>query len=159
VAVDSSGNVFVTGYSYVNGSSRDYATIAYSGAGVPLWTNRFNGPANGDDHPQNRSCLAIDPDGAVYVTGASDGNFTARTAYDYATVKYVMPRLNIARGLVSGVRVAWPLAYADYTLQCSTDLNATSWVADVTTPMTNDTSKFILVDAPVGQKFYRLRAP
>jgi len=46
--VDGSGNVFVTGDS-ASGSgfdTADYATIAYSNAGVPLWTNRYNGPAN-----------------------------------------------------------------------------------------------------------------
>jgi len=36
VAVDSSGNVFVTGSSYI-----DSVTVAYSGAGIPLWTNRY----------------------------------------------------------------------------------------------------------------------
>ena len=49
VAVDSSNNVIVTGYSAGNGSGYDYATIKYSSAGVPLWTNRYNGPGNGDD--------------------------------------------------------------------------------------------------------------
>jgi len=34
IAVDGSGNVFVTGYSY-NGSFNDAATVAYSSAGVP----------------------------------------------------------------------------------------------------------------------------
>src|SRR5439155_681268 len=77
VAVDGNGNVFVTGYSVGSGGNYDYATVAYSGAGVLLWTNRYNGPANGDDQPQTKSCLAIGPDGAVYVTGASDGNPTS----------------------------------------------------------------------------------
>ena len=49
MAVDSSGNVFVTGYSRGSGGDDDYATIAYSSAGVALWTNRYNGPGNGDD--------------------------------------------------------------------------------------------------------------
>ena len=42
LAVDGTGNVFVTGYSGDSLSFRDYATIKYSGAGVPLWTNRYN---------------------------------------------------------------------------------------------------------------------
>jgi hypothetical protein len=58
----------------------------YSGAGVPLWTNRYNGPGNGDDRPQTKSSLAIGSDGAVYVAGASeDGLFPS----DFVTVKYV----------------------------------------------------------------------
>ena len=39
LAVDNSGDVFVTGASY-NGSNSDYQTIKYSSAGVPLWTMR-----------------------------------------------------------------------------------------------------------------------
>src|SRR5688572_2278225 len=51
VAVDGNGNVFVTGSSGFDyfGPINDYATIAYSGAGVPLWTNRYNGPGNNRD--------------------------------------------------------------------------------------------------------------
>jgi hypothetical protein len=83
-AVDGSGNVFVTGSSY-GGSGYDYATVAYSSAGVPLWTNRYNGPANGTDSPQTKPCLAIGSDGAVYVTGTADGLFLS----DFLTVKHV----------------------------------------------------------------------
>ncbi len=85
VAVDSSGNVVVTGSSAGSGGNSDYVTIAYSGAGVPLWTNRYNGPGNGYDSPQTKSSLAIGSDGAVHVTGASEGLFSS----DFATVKYV----------------------------------------------------------------------
>src|SRR5262245_51198141 len=67
LAVDGSGNVFVTGASF-SGSSDDFATIKYSSAGVPLWTNRYNGPGNGDDRA---SALGVDGSGNVFVTGAS----------------------------------------------------------------------------------------
>src|SRR6185436_19405059 len=46
VAVDASGNVFVTGESSNGAGTTDFATIAYSGTGVPLWTNRYHGPGN-----------------------------------------------------------------------------------------------------------------
>src|SRR5439155_1261171 len=52
LAVDGSNNVFVTGSSVGSGGNLDYATIKYSGTGVPLRTNYYNGPANGDDQPQ-----------------------------------------------------------------------------------------------------------
>jgi hypothetical protein len=80
VAVDGSNNVIVTGYSY-NGTNDDYATIKYSSAGVPLWTNRYNGPANGWDHA---TAVAVDSGNQVIVTGgeASEGD-----PY-YATIKY-----------------------------------------------------------------------
>ena len=88
MAVDASGNVFVTGSSYGSGGIWNYATIVYSGAGVPLWTNRYNG------QPQTTPSLAIGSDGAVYITGASDG--------DFATVKYVW-RPEIAIQLLSSI--------------------------------------------------------
>ena len=90
IAVDASGNVFVTGASTPNGGSSDYVTIKYSGAGLPLWTNRYDGPGHGPDQPQGKACLAIGPDGAVYVTGTSDGVYgSGETGFDYATIKYV----------------------------------------------------------------------
>src|SRR5262245_50505889 len=77
IAVDSSGNVLVTGESGDN--ARDYATIKYSGAGLPLWTNLYNGPANGDDYS---SALAMDSNGNVLVRERSEnGNGVS----DYAT--------------------------------------------------------------------------
>jgi hypothetical protein len=79
IAVDISGNVFVTGYSW-NGSSGEYATLAYSNAGVPLWTNRYNGPANRDVPP----AIAVDYNGNVFVTGSSYNG----SNYDYATIAF-----------------------------------------------------------------------
>jgi uncharacterized delta-60 repeat protein len=80
VAVDGSNNVIVTGYSDGGGYNYDYATIKYSSAGVPLWTNRYNGPGNSDDYAQ---AVAVDGNGDVIVTGYSSGS-----DLDYATIKY-----------------------------------------------------------------------
>src|ERR1043165_2556225 len=82
LVVDSSGSVFVTGLSAGNGSGHDYATIKYSNAGLPLWTNRYNGPGNDDDFAL---ALAVDSSGNVFVTGRSTGS---GSGYDYATIKY-----------------------------------------------------------------------
>jgi len=80
IAVDRSGNVFVTGTSYGIGAG-DYATVAYSNEGVPLWTNRYDGPANRDDRAE---AIAVDNSGNVFVTGWSWNG----TNYDYVTIKY-----------------------------------------------------------------------
>ncbi len=83
VAVDGGGNVVVIGYSTNTSSGWDYATVAYSGAGVPLWTNRYNGPGNGDDYAR---AVEVDADGNVFVAGESWGD---GTGFDFAVVKYV----------------------------------------------------------------------
>src|SRR2546430_5013166 len=38
----------------------DYTIIKYSSQGLPLWTNRYNGPGNGADYPTD---LALDNSG------------------------------------------------------------------------------------------------
>jgi len=84
LAVDGSGNVFVTGGSFNDDTNLSFTTIKYSGAGVPLWTNRYNGPANGGN---GSSAIAVDHNGNVFVTGFSC-NGTDSTTDDYATIAY-----------------------------------------------------------------------
>jgi len=78
IAVDVSGNVYVTGKSY-NGEHFDYAyaTVKYDSEGNELWAARYDGPGEGDDIAVE---LVVDDSGNVYVTGSSSS--------DYATVKY-----------------------------------------------------------------------
>lgn len=82
IAVDATGNVYVTGYSYGNAPSSDYLTIKYNSSGVQLWEARYDA-AGGSDQA---SSLAIDEFGNVYVTGYSYSNILGNS--DYATVKY-----------------------------------------------------------------------
>ncbi|GAG14504.1 unnamed protein product, partial [marine sediment metagenome] len=82
IAVDGSGNAYVTGRSYGGDTTEDYATIKYDGDGNQLWVARYDGPASGDDMAE---AIAVDGSGNVYVTGWSYGSDTAE---DYATIKY-----------------------------------------------------------------------
>ncbi|HMJ89504.1 MAG TPA: FG-GAP-like repeat-containing protein [Candidatus Acidoferrum sp.] len=75
-AVDFNGNVFVTGASSYAGGS-DSITLAYSSGGIPLWTNRYNGPPGHNDAGYDLAVMGV---GQVVVVGASSG--------DYATIKY-----------------------------------------------------------------------
>ncbi len=83
LAVDGSGNVYVTGESAGSGTSRDYATIKYNSSGVQQWVARYNGPGNSNDFADYS--LVVDGSGNVYVTGYSLGSGTLD---DYATIKY-----------------------------------------------------------------------
>ena len=82
IAVDGSGNVYVTGYSYDSVSSYDYATIKYYPNGDTAWVRRYNGPVAQSDRAY---AMVVDGSGNIYVTGESKGS---GTYYDYATVKY-----------------------------------------------------------------------
>src|SRR4030095_1082339 len=85
IAVDSLGNVYVTGRSYVSpgpGINYDCVTIKYDSTGQEQWIAGYNGPGNGDDEGR---AIAIDGSGNVYVTGAS---INANLDYDYLTIKY-----------------------------------------------------------------------
>jgi hypothetical protein len=82
IALDGSGNVYVTGYSYDTSTGRDYATVKYDTNGTELWVARYNGPANDNDQAE---AITVDTSGNVYVTGWST---RSGTYWDYATVKY-----------------------------------------------------------------------
>jgi hypothetical protein len=83
IAVDGTGNVYVTGQSQGVGTDWDYATIKYDANGNKEWEARYNGPDDGTDQAQ---AIAVDGAGNVYVTGQSQG---VGTGPDYATVKYL----------------------------------------------------------------------
>lgn len=83
VAVDAQGNIYVTGKSDGNETSRDYYTAKYNPAGVLLWSARYDGPYHGFDIP---NAVAVDAGGNVYITGMSMSSDS--TLYDYATIKY-----------------------------------------------------------------------
>jgi hypothetical protein len=82
IAVDTQGNVYVTGQSAGVGTALDYVTIKYDPAGNQLWLARYDGPSHNVDESK---AIAVDAQGNVYVTGTSWG---AGTSFDFATVKY-----------------------------------------------------------------------
>lgn len=82
LAVDRKGNVYVTGKSLGEDSAFDCSTIKYDDKGRQLWVARFNGSGNGADVP---SCISLDPDSNIIVTGFSWGGETER---DFLTMKY-----------------------------------------------------------------------
>jgi outer membrane protein assembly factor BamB len=82
VAVDSEGNVIVTGESQGPKSKSAYVTVKYAPDGSEIWVNRYEGPGKGN----HKACgIALDSAGNILVTGSSMG---LRTRSDLLTLKY-----------------------------------------------------------------------
>ena len=82
IAVDTKGNVFVTGNSMNAAGNFDYVTIKYNSDGKQQWFQRYDGPGKKDDEA---SAIAVDTKGNVYVTGSTINKELGR---GYATIKY-----------------------------------------------------------------------
>ncbi len=93
VTVDSSGNIFVTGFTQnLTNSGTVFLTVAYSSAGTALWTNYHGGGFAGvtDDRAKG---VAVDDQGRVFVTGTAGNAFTT-LAYSTAGDALWTNRLN-----------------------------------------------------------------
>ncbi len=82
IAVDTAGNVYVTGTSYDHYARNDIATIKYDKNGTEEWIARYNGSADSNDI--GRSIIAS-PAGEIYVTGSS---WTSDSGYDIIAIHY-----------------------------------------------------------------------
>jgi type IX secretion system substrate protein/beta-propeller repeat-containing protein len=84
IAVDASGNVYVTGTTQTLVLTNfDYGTVKYNSAGVQQWAMRYNGTGNDVDRA---NAIVLDASGNVYITGKSVGAGSA--AEDAFTIKY-----------------------------------------------------------------------
>jgi uncharacterized delta-60 repeat protein len=83
LALDNSGNVYVTGSASTSSSNIAYLTIKYDNDGNEKWVTKYDGPGyNGQDFA---SSVFVDNSGYVYITGSSTG---VTTGNDVATIKY-----------------------------------------------------------------------
>jgi hypothetical protein len=82
LALDLTGNCYVTGYSPGSNSGNDIVTIKYGPNGNQVWLERYHGPGNGDDAG---NAIAVDNNGNVYVTGYET---TAAGGTEIVTIKY-----------------------------------------------------------------------
>jgi hypothetical protein len=81
IAVDGSGNVYITGVSYTTVTDGDCVTIKYNSNGDSVWVKKYGFPSF-----DAGNSIAVDNFGNVYVAAASTGNLG--TGNDYATIKY-----------------------------------------------------------------------
>ncbi|OGL49293.1 MAG: hypothetical protein A2161_07345 [Candidatus Schekmanbacteria bacterium RBG_13_48_7] len=84
LAMDTTGNIYVTGDSGGTGGYLDFATAKYNNDGLQLWVARYNGPVSLNDEVND---IYVDSDGNVYVTGWNTVDLRS-TNTDYTTIKY-----------------------------------------------------------------------
>src|SRR5262245_21246122 len=80
ITTDSAGNVIVAGYTDDGINGRDILVIKYSGEGLPLWTNRYDGPAHSTDQA---TAVGADANGNVFVAGYSAGSVSYSADYGH----------------------------------------------------------------------------
>ena len=85
LAIDKSGNVFVTGFSDSAAGDSDYLTGKYSPGGVLKWVKRYDGAVHGYDVPE---AIGVDGLGNAYVTGKVPENTDPYPPTDIVTIKY-----------------------------------------------------------------------
>lgn len=85
MAMDASGNIYVTGYSMPSPSiSSDCVTIKYNSSGIQQWVKRYNGPADNSD---GGNSVCLDVFGYIYVSGQTSAPGQGNSL-DYLTIKY-----------------------------------------------------------------------
>ncbi len=84
LAIDASGDVFVTGFCLNGPSDNDYLTVRYSSSGQFMWAATYDGIWGGLD---DEACaIALDGGDGIYITGMSFNGGTSQE--DFATIKY-----------------------------------------------------------------------
>ena len=68
------------------------------------------------------------------------------------------PVLSIKLTSISTAMVYWPSPSTGYNLQVSANLTTTNWAAPAETVTDNGTIKYILINPPTSNRFYRLKS-
>ncbi|MDF1672990.1 MAG: SBBP repeat-containing protein [Vicingaceae bacterium] len=82
LAIDTSGNTYVTGSADISGQGSNFVTIKYNTSGAQQWASIYNGPGNNIDAATQ---IKLDPMFNVYVSGHSYGS---SSDLDIATIMY-----------------------------------------------------------------------
>jgi hypothetical protein len=82
MTVDSAGNIYLAGSSFVSGNGIDCLTMKYNSDGVLMWIKTY---AEYSYHADGAASITLDKSGNVYVTGSAG---TSSSNVAYLTIKY-----------------------------------------------------------------------
>jgi hypothetical protein len=88
-------------------------------------------------------------------TFSVSGGFWTVTAVQSSGV----PLVRIKTTGANAVMVYWPSSSTGFHLQVNTDLTSGNWMDPSQTVNDDGTNKYIIVTAPTGNAFYRLKSP
>ena len=77
----------------------------------------------------------------------------------YAVQTPGAPVLSIKLTTTNTAQVYWPSPSTGFNLQVNTNLATTNWVTPAESVTDNGTIKYIIVNPPTGNRFYRLKNP
>ena len=91
----------------------------------------------------------------------SGGNYSVTGGFWslYAVQTVGAPVLSIKLTTTNTAQVYWPSPSAGFTLQVNTNLATTNWVTPVESVTDNGTIKYIIVNPPTANRYYRLMNP
>jgi hypothetical protein len=69
------------------------------------------------------------------------------------------PVLSIKLTTTNTAQVYWPSPSTGYNLQVSTNLSMTNWITPAESVTGNGTIRYIIVNPPTGNQFFRLKSP
>ena len=91
----------------------------------------------------------------------SNGQFSVTGGFWslYAVQTPGAPVLSIKLTTTNTAQVYWPSPSTGFNLQVNTNLATTNWVMPAESVTDNGTIKYIIVNPPAGNRFYRLKNP
>ncbi len=164
IAVDESGDLFVTGYSHkVVAAHDDFLTLKYNKSdGALLWQKAYDGTANKDDRPAG---IAVGPSGEVIVAGWSDMWTAGALDYDFYAIKYDPGLLNPPTGLIAATQTTTHVAldWSDNStiedgFSIERKIGEFGTYAEINTVLANVTTYNDMSPAPDTRYYYRVRA-
>jgi hypothetical protein len=89
----------------------------------------------------------------------ADSGWVDRVTLTSTNVLPPSPSLSIALTSTNSVLLSWPSPSTGYNLQVSTNLASLNWTTASETVTDNGRIKFIIVNPPTGNRYYRLKNP